>query len=406
MPRIRKLISMPLGEFLFSFFLMPALLYALSRYAGVNKEIGADAQLYLSIADNFLSTGHFIQNVRPAGSYVVPFGLPLILTVLRFLRFDYSMIVVFQYALYGASCCFLSRTESALFGRGYIAPLVMTGALYRTKIFFGEIYVEGYYLFFLCALLWLITNTSFSEPKRIAAMNAAGFLAFVIRAVLGTVYAAVLIYTVIAARKKKIGVRTVVLSFLLPCLILTANAALNRRETGYWIWLENYSGKDLYYANNPSTKTGYFSTSVYEEFVDEEFFKIWDDPNMDYTEKNEELASRAKQWVKDNPGQFLKNAVVRFYNIFISYWRYLLVICFLCGLARIALVPVGRRAAAVCLMLNLLLAFLTACGTIMGRYSLPVWPLASVHAAAGFHLCLRRIIRRSKDLPSGTVPGA
>ena len=121
----------------FAFVLLPCVVLAAAVLTHSAMGAGPDSRLYLSIADNFLSTGHFIQTARKAG-YVVPFGTPLILTILRFLRFDFKMILTFQYVLLGGSCWFLSLAERNLGGRGWISPALFTMSLVRTRVLYDS----------------------------------------------------------------------------------------------------------------------------------------------------------------------------------------------------------------------------------------------------------------------------
>jgi len=55
-----------------------------------------DGNLYLSIANNFIENGHFVQTSRPYElNFVVPPGLPAILTVEMFFGASINCIVIF-----------------------------------------------------------------------------------------------------------------------------------------------------------------------------------------------------------------------------------------------------------------------------------------------------------------------
>ncbi len=69
--------------------------------------LGPDARLYYSIAENFCNTGHFIQTARDIPNYAVPFGVPLILTLLRIISLNRSIIIALQYAMLGTACLLL-----------------------------------------------------------------------------------------------------------------------------------------------------------------------------------------------------------------------------------------------------------------------------------------------------------
>ena len=68
-------------RFLLCFFLPAAMLLYERIRLGAIGNLTADAELYLSVADNFLNTGHFIQCIRWFPGFVVPPGMPLILLI-------------------------------------------------------------------------------------------------------------------------------------------------------------------------------------------------------------------------------------------------------------------------------------------------------------------------------------
>ena len=66
-----------------AFLLPPLLLMLYQLLFSEYTSLYPDARLYLSIADNFLHTGHFIQTDRVGVEIVVPFAYPLYITLLR-----------------------------------------------------------------------------------------------------------------------------------------------------------------------------------------------------------------------------------------------------------------------------------------------------------------------------------
>ena len=378
----------------FAFVLLPCVVLAAAVLTHSAMGAGPDSRLYLSIADNFLSTGHFIQTARKAG-YVVPFGTPLILTILRFLRFDFKMILAFQYVLLGGSCWFLSLAERNLGGRGWISPALFTMSLVRTRVLYDTIYVECYFLFCLCVIVWLLTAKQLSAKKRILLLNVFGFLAFSIRTVLLVFYVPILVYTLFSAFRGKLRASAAVWCLLIPCLLMSLNAWNNHRETGHWILTDNYSGSDLYLANNPGTKPAYFTTWIMDDFLTEEYWQIDRDPSLDFTQKNQKYNALARQWIAENPGTFVKNLLIRFHLLFILYWKFLMLLGFVCGVCYCAAFSPHKRLSAICLALNLLLGLVTCVGNAMGRYSLPLWPLTSIHLACGFHALAARVFRKA-----------
>lgn len=379
-------------------FLLPALLalgWNLTHPPFVS--LGPDARLYLSVADNFLSTGHFIQTAREAEGMVVPFGLPLILTVLRALRLSEAAIVVLQHFLLGADCLLLYRAEKRSSGWGGLAPAVFCLALIRTHLSLTNIYLEFYFLFFLCWIIELLSREDISQGRRLLGLNLAGFGAFAVRPVLMVVWFPILVYTGRCMVRKELCIRHVLLPALLIAILFFGNAALNHRETGHWIFTENYSGEDLYTANNPAAGTDYYVDRNQASWVDEQFYRIREDTSLDYTEKNAVYRDAAETWIRENPARFLRNTGVKFVSIFLRFWLFApLAGLMMCLLALRGGSPAHRRREGMELLVNLALAVLTSCGLIMGRYTLPIWPLTSLHLAALAHAVLRWLGKKGK----------
>ena len=99
---------------------IPALLMILTEYRHMGSfgHQTPDARVYISIADNFVSTGHFIQTERNVSGLVVPPGLPAILTVFRLLHFSDWMIISVQILMFGACNIILYETECKINGHG------------------------------------------------------------------------------------------------------------------------------------------------------------------------------------------------------------------------------------------------------------------------------------------------
>ena len=304
-------------------FLLPVLLFlSLSLRDGSLADIGADAECYLSVADNFLATGHFIQTVRPFDDLVVPFGLPLILTAFRALGMSVEAIAAVQHLMVGASCLLLYLAEKNSCGRGGFAPAAFCLALLRTDISPENIYVEIYYLFFLCLILWLLSREDMPLPRRLLWLNIAGFCVFVVRLVLLLVWLPILAYTLWCVAKKRFPLRRALILGAVFAGLLLGNAANNRREAGHWVWMENYSGNDMYLANNPCTQTRHFTSSLTDSFADEEYFDIRNDWHIDQTQRDQAFNAAARRWIVQNPGQFAKNTLVKFWRLFLSHWLY------------------------------------------------------------------------------------
>ena len=359
------------------------LMYEYYRMGKIGN-LTADGRLYLSVADNFLTNGHFIQYVRWFPGFVVPPGLPLILLLLRVLCFTETMIIGFQTILFGGSCLLLAESERELFGRAGLSPLVYLLGYMRCRLLLGNIMVEHYYLFLMCLILWLILGAG--TRRKLLWLNLAGLFLLLTRPALSPVYLAVLGVTLSSSWKKRKPVDAVA-ALLLPILALGLNLAINYRETGEIILLESYSGTDLYItacADAPVT------IEEGENYLDETRDAIYYDDNMTMAEKSSKLGSMAKVYVREHPGEYLWKSVRRFGVLFLKSYGYLTLLSV--GGAVLMIAHEERREKRSLqkglLAMNILLAVLTSFGIPEIRYTAVIWPLAALHFAALPHRLL------------------
>ena len=372
------------------FLLPPLLLLALEALSCERMcMLTADARLYLSIADNALANGHFIQTAREIEGFVVPPGLPLCLLLLRLARFTVPMIAGVQGLLMGCGCLLLYRTAKGFFGpvRGLAAPAVYTAAYLRCRLYLGNIFVEHWYLFLLCAIAALL----FREPrddKRLVLLNLAGLALLLTRPAMAVVYAAILLYTAVSCfRRKKPGLFALLLA--VPLVLLGLNLLVNYRETGEWVLLQNYSGTDLYRSSCPQASV---TRREEEDFNDPVYYQVMEDGSLSMGQKSEVLMRLAKTNIREDPGGFFGKALVRGLTLFLTEYRY----CTLLALlgAFLMLPHCGRTAGLLSLAVNLTVALLTALGIPEIRYTMPIWPLASLHCAALFSWAAQKLRRR------------
>lgn len=305
---------------------LAALAYHLVQ--GIFIDLGPDAKLYYSIAENFCATGHFIQTARDSAFFVVPFGVPLFLTALRLIGFTLPMTIAVQYFMLGTACMLLYKTERILFGKGGFAPLFYCVALVRAEISLSNIYLEHYFLLLTVVLLYLSARTDMADGKRLTLMNLTGVYMVACRPVLAPAYIAVLVYTLLFVIRRRITVIRFAVLLLVPVLLFGANTLVNYRETGYPIVMDTYSGSDFYEANNPQASAGYYSSDILAS-LGEEYESVQNDPNLNRVEKNDRFKEMGKEWIANNPGQFLSNTLKKFEVGFIWVWRYALAACFM-----------------------------------------------------------------------------
>lgn len=376
------------------------LAYDLAVYGDLAR-LSPDAELYLSIADNFLTTGHFHETAR-GGQYVVPFGLPLIFTLFRAVKLGLGGIVFIQYLMLGTTCLLLYRTEVNLFGKGGVAPWIYVGMLVRLDLSCGYLFVEHYYLLCLVWMTYLLSCRDMPEEKRLILLNTAGFCSFAIRSVLFLVYLPILVYTLARCLRKKVRPGVMALLVLIPCLLLGVNMAANHRETGYWLLTDNYGGEDLYTANNPCTLMEHYTTDQRPRFVGEEYFAVQNDPSLDFTGRNAVYAGLARDWILAHPGQFLKNTAVKFIHLFVGYWKFLLLPALAAAVWWICGKKDGWGPLLIISGAGLLLAAATSVGLMLGRYTAVVLPAAALQYSAGWRLAAAFLSRKKiKDLSAG-----
>ena len=359
------------------------LLYEYFRMGKIGN-LTADGRLYLSVADNYLTNGHFIQYVRWFPGFVVPPGLPLFLLLLRALRFTEPMIIGFQAVLFGGSCLLLAESERELFGRAGLSPLVYLLGYMRCRLLLGNIMVEHYYLFLMCLILWLVLCAG--TRRKLLWLNIAGLFLLLTRPALSPVYLAILGATLISSWKRRKPVDAVA-ALLLPILALGLNLVTNYRETGEIILLESYSGTDLYItacADAPVT------IEEGENYLDETRDAIYYDENMTMTEKSSRLGNMAKAYVREHPGEYLWKTVRRFSVLFLKSYGYLTM---LPVVGAILMITSGESREKRFLQLglfamNIVLAVLTSFGIPEIRYTAVIWPLAALHCAALFYRLL------------------
>ena len=348
-----------------------------------------DARLYLSIADNFLSTGHFIQTDRPVAGLVVPPGLPMILVLFRLLHFSVWIIMAVQTVMFGICNILLYETARKICSRGIWAPVIYTMAYLRCWIKLGVVLVEHYYLFLICLAVWVVYK-DYGERKKIILLNLIGLAMLLTRPLLSPVYLTILGYTLWWCGKNRRQTMLFAL-LLLPISVFVLNILVNYRETGEFIFLENYSGSDMYTASR-------LDAPVYVEdaadFMDETYIKIDTDETLTMQQKNKIFRQLALENIKNHPDHFLLNGLLRGHELFMKLYAWATLYTLAGGilLARKEKRD-GNVRAAVMLALTIFLAVISSFGVPEARYSMIIWPMASVHGAYITNLILDRLFR-------------
>ena len=357
--------------------LPPLLLLALERVSeGSVGRLMQDAQLYLSIADNALASGHFIQTVRPYAGFVVPPGFPLCLLLLRVLGFGLAGLIAAQAVLFGLSCLLLARTGRDLLGPwGLSVPFFYLLACLRCRLYLGSLSVEHWYLFLLCALVRLLFRNERS-PRRLVLLHLASLALLLTRPALAPVFLAVLVCTLaVCLREKRFALGALLL--LLPAVLLGLNLLVNHRETGEWVLLQNYGVTDLYRAAAPGTA---LTRAQADTFNDPFLNDVMADASLSMSAKSRVLSEKAGTYIRSDPLLFFRNGLARCCRLFLAEYAFLPLLA-LPGAVLLARGP-KRRETLGSLALALLTVFISGFGVPELRYTMPIWPLASLHLAA------------------------
>lgn len=296
-----------------------------------------DGDLYLSVADNFWKTGHFIQTARPyEKDMIVPFGFPAILTVLKVIFRDNLGIVFVQYFIFTATGFLIGKVITQLFMENIKQPELaawggITGAagsfLYWLN---GDIlrnanpaYIltEVWTSFFITLFLYLIFCRDSISARLIVA-----FVIFVIRPAFYPflLYSSVEICVALVNRKlsRKVQKRLSEITVIM-LMLLIINIANNYGETGDFVFLENYAGIAIYEANNPAAKTDTYHSGRVKDFVSEEdtqFWNTYNDTSLTCGQKNAIYKSMASEYMRTHMVQVLRNAWERIVDLFWNRW--------------------------------------------------------------------------------------
>ena len=371
---------------------VPAILMLLMEKQ-VMGEIGhqtPDARVYLSIADNFVNSGHFIQTDRGVEGMVVPPGTPMMLTFFRLFRFSNRMIMYVQILMFGICNILLYETERRINNIGIWAPIIYTMANLRCWIILGDAIVEHYYLFLLCLGMWVM-YMKMNTQRKLIFMNIIGLAMLLVRPILAIVYFCILGYSLFwSIKERKPGLGFIMLCA--PILVLGLNTAVNFRETGELVVLENYSGSDMYVASRPDAP---IMIEEAEEYMDETYLRIVHDDSRTMQQLNQLFKELAKENLRDHFGLYLLNGVRRGHEIFMKAYAWATLYTLAGGilLARKEKKEGNMRATAI-LFLTLLLASISSFGVSEVRYSIVIWPMASIHGAYMTHLILNHVFRK------------
>ena len=398
-----------------------------------------DGDLYLSIARNLLQNAHFIQTARPIEAFVVPPGLPAVVTMMLFLTGGLSEFLVhagfcahligqagadmlgllgFQYILYGLASVFMAVTALKLAFHGLDAaqqgifvwskqsgqdvphpvpkPLpwvlaVLTGIAVPAFYVYcsvqirhpnpGFILTENYVVFLIAWIIWLVVKGS-----DIRGITAAAFILTLFRPACSPLLLMAFGWMVIRAfhdrfAKKKPPIRERIrfydLFVLLAvfALVIGLNTGINYLETGEIIPLEDYSSMDVYLANNDKAGPEWYHSGKVPEFASTRYNQIALNESLTRYRQNELAKEALSEYVKANTETVLHNAAVRYERLFCQTWGPVFYAFLACLLLQILLKGLRWPQKVYLLLAAIFLSVMPAFGLLVARYSAPMFPL-------------------------------
>ncbi len=379
--------------FVFSAGLMMLLSY---HWTGSLVYYNGDSKMYISIADNFLDNGHFLQTVRTEReNFIVPFGFPAILTVLRLFTRNDLFIALVQYAVFGLSCTLLYCAERNFFGNigglSVIAHCLMIWRIHYAGP--GCIVTETWYIAIIIFCVWLLSRRDMAVNSRLTLAYAALLVGFIIRPLLGVLFFPLAAYLIVRAVRGKYNAGYLALMISVSALILGAIGMLNYRETGHFVITEAYSGISVYLINNDNvTEWGIDFAKGEYEYADERFWSIYNRTDIDYYDKNELLSDIGYQYMLRHPFVTLKNIVVKFTYMFITYWYGVTAVAAAGAVAAFRQRKLFRAEYAIMIAAAGVIAVITSFGIPEPRYCYAIFPVITLFVSALAGYCVHHAI--------------
>lgn len=376
----------PIHYLLLFLFIEACLLLYIKAGPQLPMVVTPDGKLYYNLAENLVNGKGLINTVREEDIIVPPlFALILAPFVLFF--DSGTPFIVFQYILFAANGVYISFLAGKVFKSQLAA--ILTGLLYAIQpvlLLNGPQYLltETIFISFLLIILHLGINwiTSESKQKPFFLLLFVLTLSLLFRPHLLFMFPIVLLFALffIVKRKQKLISLS---AFLIPVVILLLNGLHNQQLHGEFVTLENYSGMNLYIANNPESDIGFYNSSMLPDYVGPIFHELKDVP---LSEKSAILKEVAFDYIFSHPIETAKRVITKFFmffkGIFLIDW--ITIILSIAGLLLAFLKMKENRILLIFILLYILgFAALTSAGLLVGgqRYRTPIIPVYLPFAA-------------------------
>ncbi|MGA4718510.1 hypothetical protein [Fictibacillus nanhaiensis] len=352
--------------------------------------ITSDGELYKNLAGNFLNGKGLINTVREE-NIIVPPLYPLIIAFIIYFFKDITFVFLVQFLVLGSTGIVIFLLAYRLFINKVIAILsVVLFSIHPILLNNGpsKLLTETIFTFFIVAIallgtviLHMVKNTEKKNLSILIVLFVITFyLSIMMRPHLLFLIPIVIGYFIFLNFNKIIPIWVILFSILVPILLFGANYTYNKTTHGEGILFENYSGMNLYIANNPHTTVGFYSSSIIEKFVSDEYNQY---KNTPLSEKSKILKAKAVEYILAEPGEFIKRLVQKIQLFFEGVNRFdtLLTLFSIGGYITAFIILKNLRIHLLIIGLYILyFAVLSSVGLLVSsqRYRLPIIPLYTI----------------------------
>jgi hypothetical protein len=362
--------------------------------------ITPDGELYKNLADNLLQGKGLINTIRKE-NIIVPPLFPLIIASMVYIFKDISYVFLLQFFILGVTGIIQYILAFRLFSNKPIAiGAVILFSIHPILLNNGpsKLLTETIFTFLIVAVALLgsiILQLVKDRSKDLLPILTLIFILLYYFSIMMRPHLLFLIpfvigYFVFLNFKKFIPIWILLLSLVIPLILFGTNYAYNKTIHGEGILFENYSGMNLYIANNPKTSVSFYSSTTIKKFVGDEYFLYKD---TDLSEKSKILKTKAVDYILSNPGEFIKRSVQKVGLFFKGVNRYdtLLTFLFLAGYFTALIGLKNSRVYLIIIGLYILyFTVLSSVGLLVSsqRYRLPIIPIYTIFACYFLHILL------------------
>lgn len=376
----------PVHYLLLFLFIEACLLFYIKAGPQPAMVVTPDGKLYYNLAENLVNGKGLINTIREE-DIIVPPLFSLILAPFVLLFNSPTPFIVVQYILFALNGVYISYLTGKVF-RSQLAA-ILTGILYGIQpvlLLNGPQYLltETIFITFLLVVLHISINwiTSENKQKPFYLLLFVMTLSLLFRPHLLFMFPVVLLFALFFI-VKKVQKLSSLAAFLITFVLLMINGWHNQLLHGEFVTLENYSGMNLYIANNPESDIGFYNSNMLPDYVEPIFYELKDVP---LSEKSAILKEEAFGYIFGSPIETAKRVIIKFFlffkGIFLLDW--ITIILSIAGLLLAFLKMKENRILLLFILLYILgFAALTSAGLLVGgqRYRTPIIPVYLPFAA-------------------------